>query len=33
MEEKTMVNDILSSVKSSLVVYQQTISETQNIRA
>ena len=27
MEEKTMVNDILDSVKSSLTTYQNAISE------
>lgn len=31
MDEKTMVNDILSSVKSSLVTYQGVISETENM--
>lgn len=32
MDEKTMVNDILGSVKSSLTVYQGVISETENMR-
>lgn len=32
MDEKTMVNDILSSVKASLTTYQMAISETENIR-
>ena len=32
MDEKTMVNDILSSVKASLVTYQGVISETENMR-
>ncbi len=32
MDEKTMVNDILSSVKSSLTTYQMAISESENIR-
>ncbi len=31
MDEKTMVNDILSSVKSSLTTYQGVISETENM--
>ena len=33
MDEKTMVNDILSSVKSSLVTYQGVITETENMRS
>ncbi len=32
MDEKTMVNDILSSIKASLTTYQTVISETENIR-
>ena len=32
MDEKTMVNDILSSVKASLTTYQMDITETENIR-
>ena len=32
MDEKTMVNDILSSVKASLTTYQMAISEADNIR-
>ena len=32
MDEKTMVNDILDSVKSSLTTYQSVISEAENIR-
>ena len=31
MDEKTMVNDILSSVKSSLTAYQTAIAETENM--
>mgnify|MGYP003373545593 CR=1 FL=1 len=31
MDEKTMVNDILSGVKSELTVYQTAISETENM--
>ena len=31
MDEKTMVNDILSTVKSSLTTYQGVISETENM--
>ena len=31
MDEKTMVNDILSSVKASLSSYQTAISETENM--
>ena len=31
MDEKTMVNDILSGVKSSLTTYQGVISETENM--
>lgn len=30
MEEKTMINDILSGVKSSLTTYQNAISECEN---
>lgn len=33
MDEKTMVNDILASVKSSLVMYQGVITETENMRS
>lgn len=33
MDEKTMVNDVLSSLKASLATYQGVISETENIRA
>ena len=32
MEEKTMVNDILDSVKSELTTYQGVISETENMQ-
>ncbi len=32
MDEKTMVNDVLNSVKASLTTYQRVISETENIR-
>lgn len=32
MDEKTMVNDVLSSVKASLAMYQAVITETDNIR-
>lgn len=32
MDEKTMVNDILSSVKSDLTAYQTAISEAENMR-
>lgn len=31
MDEKTMVNDILSTVKSDLTAYQTAISEAENI--
>ena len=31
MDEKTMVNDILSSIKSSLTTYQKVITETENM--
>ena len=31
MDEKTMVNDILESVKADLTAYQTAISETENI--
>ena len=31
MDEKTMVNDILSNVKSDLTAYQTAISETENM--
>ncbi len=31
MDEKTMVNDILSGVKSNLTSYQTAISETENM--
>ncbi|MGN1326830.1 MAG: spore coat protein [Clostridia bacterium] len=32
MDEKTMVNDILSGVKSSLTTYQNVITETENMQ-
>lgn len=32
MEEKTMVNDILASVKSDLTAYQTAISESENMQ-
>ncbi len=32
MEEKTMVNDILSSVKADLTAYQTAISESENMQ-
>ena len=32
MDDKTMVNDILASVKSDLTAYQTAISETENIQ-
>ena len=32
MDEKTMVNDILSGVKSELTTYQTVISETENMQ-
>lgn len=32
MDEKTMVNDVLSSVKSGLTTYQTVISETENMQ-
>lgn len=32
MDEKTMVNDILSSTKSSLSLYQMGIAETENLQ-
>lgn len=32
MDEKTMVNDILSSVKSDLTAYQTAISEAENMQ-
>ena len=32
MDEKTMVNDILEGVKSSLKTYQGVISETENMQ-
>ena len=32
MDEKTMVNDILASVKSDLTAYQTAITETENMR-
>lgn len=31
MDEKTMVNDILSGVKSDLIAYQTAISEAENM--
>lgn len=32
MDEKTMVNDILASVKASLTTYQNVISEAENMQ-
>lgn len=32
MDEKTMVNDVLSNVKSGLTTYQTVISETENMQ-
>lgn len=32
MDEKTMVNDVLSSVKSGLTTYQGVISEAENMQ-
>ena len=32
MDEKTMVNDILSGVKADLTAYQTAISETENMQ-
>lgn len=32
MDEKTMVNDILNSTKADLNIYQQAISETENMQ-
>ena len=32
MDEKTMVNDILASVKASLTAYQTAIAEAENIQ-
>lgn len=32
MDEKTMVNDILSGVKSNLTAYQTAITETENMQ-
>ena len=32
MDEKTMVNDVLSGVKSGLTTYQGVISETENMQ-
>lgn len=32
MDEKTMVNDILNSIKAELVMFQQAISETENMQ-
>lgn len=32
MDEKTMVNDVLSSLKASLTTYQGVISEAENIQ-
>ena len=32
MEEKYMVNDILESIKANLTIYQNAISETENMR-
>lgn len=32
MDEKTMVNDILSSVKANLVMYQNMISEAESMQ-
>ena len=31
MDEKTMVNDVLSSIKSGLTTYQTVITETENM--
>ena len=31
MDEKTMVNDVLSGIKADLTVYQTSISEAENI--
>lgn len=31
MDEKTMVNDVLASVKSDLTAYQTAISESENV--
>ena len=31
MDEKTMVNDVLNSVKAELATYQKIITETQNL--
>ena len=32
MDEKTMVNDVLNNTKSTLSIYQNFISETENIQ-
>ena len=32
MDEKTMVNDVLAGVKSSLTAYQTALSETENMQ-
>ena len=32
MEEKYMVNDIINNVKQELLIYQDAISETENIK-
>lgn len=32
MDEKTMVNDVLESVKAELVTYQRAITETENMQ-
>ena len=32
MDEKTMVNDVLSSIKSELATYQGIITETENMQ-
>lgn len=31
MDEKTMVNDILNGVKSNLITYEKTITQTENM--
>ena len=32
MEEKYMVNDVLENIKSNLKIYQETITESENLR-
>ena len=32
MEEKTMVNDVLSEIKSELSIYENVITETENMQ-